>query len=132
MLPPDRKILVDNFNQPYIEVTEEDLKRSGNNPPIITVGARAMQKHAGRSSEGFWGPQKGLNDKQRNDSAVRTVNKLMSDCIWINIHSFNRQSTSFVLEIREQKGYGARWTLGTNSFRGLIEPQIQNGHDKKW
>lgn len=25
------------------------------NPPTLTVGARAMQKHAPRSLEGFWG-----------------------------------------------------------------------------
>lgn len=42
MLPPDRKSLIDSFNRLYTVLTEEELKRSGNNPPIITVGARAI------------------------------------------------------------------------------------------
>lgn len=36
------------------------------------------------------------------------------------------------MEIRESKGYGARWTLDGYEFRGLVEPQIEGGHDKKW
>ena len=46
ILPPDRNTLLQSFSRLYIVLTEEELKRSGNNPPIITVGARAMQKHA--------------------------------------------------------------------------------------
>lgn len=42
VLPPERASLVEAFMKPYIVLTEEELKRSGNNPPIITVGARAM------------------------------------------------------------------------------------------
>lgn len=42
ILPPERQQLIDAFTRLYIVVTEEELKRSGNNPPIITVGARAM------------------------------------------------------------------------------------------
>ncbi|CDW83132.1 UNKNOWN [Stylonychia lemnae] len=132
LLPPERKSLVDSFTRLYMVQTEDELKRSGNNPPIITVGARAMQKHAPRSSEGFWGPQSGLNDRQRNENAVKTVNKVLNECIWINIHTFNSKSTINILEIRESKGYGARWSLDGCEFRGLVEPQISGGHDKKW
>lgn len=42
ILPPDRKSLIDSFTRLFLVLTEEELKRSGNNPPIITVGARAM------------------------------------------------------------------------------------------
>ena len=56
----------------------------------------------------------------------------MNECVWINIHTFNLKSTSLILEIRESKGYGARWTLDGNEFRGLVEPQFEGGHDKKW
>ena len=55
-LPPDRKPLIESFSKLYTVLTEEQLLRNPNNPPILTVGARAMQKHAPRSSEGYWGP----------------------------------------------------------------------------
>ena len=91
-----------------------------------------MQKHAPRSSEGYWGPQSGLNDKQRNDNALKTINKILDECVWINIHTLNTKNTTLMLEVREAKGYGARWALDLNEFRGLVEPQIEGGHDKKW
>lgn len=81
-----------------------------------------MQKHAPRSSESFWGPSSGLNDKQRNENAVKTMNKILNECIWINIHTFNSKSTIIILEARESKGYGARWTIEGCEFRGLVEP----------
>jgi len=33
------------------------------NPPILTVGARAVQKHAQRSTDSFWGPAGGISEK---------------------------------------------------------------------
>ena len=54
-LPPDRNCLIDGFTRMYTILTEEELRRNPYNPPILTVGARAMQKHAHRSTEGFWG-----------------------------------------------------------------------------
>jgi len=73
-----------------------------------------------------------LNDKQRNELAIRTLNKILDECVWFNIHTFNSKSTSIILEIRETKGYGGRWTLEGCEFRGLVEPNIDNGHQKKW
>lgn len=61
-MPPDRKTLLDNFTRLHTVLSEEDLKRNPN-PPMLTVGARAMQKHAPRSLDGFWGKQDGLNEK---------------------------------------------------------------------
>ena len=40
------------------------------NAPLLTVGARACQKHAVRRAhnpeESFWGPHQGVSEKQRN------------------------------------------------------------------
>jgi hypothetical protein len=43
-------------------MTEDEYKRNPN-PPLLTVGARAVQKHSPRSLEGFWGEMSGLNEK---------------------------------------------------------------------
>ncbi len=90
-----------------------------------------MQKHAPRSSEGFWGEQNGLTEKQRNDNSLKIINRILDECIWINIHTFNPKSIQIILEVRETKGYGARWAIECD-FRGLVEPQVEGGHSKKW
>lgn len=54
-VPPERKNLIDSFIKLHTVLTEEERQRNPNNPSVLTVGARAMQKHAPRSSEGFWG-----------------------------------------------------------------------------
>jgi hypothetical protein len=41
-------------------LTPEELSRLDNkNLPQLSVGARALSKHAHRSSEGFWGELRG-------------------------------------------------------------------------
>lgn len=90
-----------------------------------------MQKHAHRSSKGFWGQQNGLGEKQRNENSNKIINKLLDEVVWINIHTLNSKSTLLILEIREMKGYGARWSVDCE-FRGLVEPQMDHGHEKKW
>jgi hypothetical protein len=46
-------------------LTEEErirLKKLKNLPSKLTVGARALCKHAHRSSEGFWGDPRGTEN----------------------------------------------------------------------
>ena len=112
-------------------MTEEEQRRNPHNPSVLTMGARAMQKHSHRSSEGFWGQQNGLTEKQRNEQSLKILNRLLDQCIWINIHTLNSKSVQIILEVRESKGYGGRWTIECE-FRGLVEPQMEGGHDKKW
>jgi hypothetical protein len=52
--------------------------------------------------------------------AIDVFNKLLDDCIWINIHYLPHSNK--VVEIRNKKGYGIRWNLN-GEFRGLIEPE---------
>jgi len=121
-LPPDRACLVDGFTRLYTILSEEELRRNLHNPSQLTIGARAMQKHAHRSSEGFWGQQNGLSEKQRNENSLKTLNTMLDECIWINIHTFNPKTVQIILEVRESKGYGARWGVIDCEFRGLVEP----------
>lgn len=51
---PTKTTLLQSFNKLNTILNEDDLKRL-KNPPKLTVGARALTKHAHRSSEGFWG-----------------------------------------------------------------------------
>jgi len=43
------------------------------NPPKLTVGARALCKHANRSEGGFWPKATGLSEEARNSNALQTV-----------------------------------------------------------
>ncbi|TNV86280.1 hypothetical protein FGO68_gene16032 [Halteria grandinella] len=97
-----------------------------------------MQKHAPRSSDNFWGQQNGLTEKQRNEQSLKILNRILEQCIWINIHTLNPKSVQIILEVREgMKGYGGRWAVTISpgeicEFRGLVEPHIEEGHAKKW
>lgn len=71
---------------------EEELKRL-KYPPRLTVGARALMKHAHRSSEGFWGCIKG-SEEQKNEMAEAIARLIIDECIWINAHILLRANTS--------------------------------------
>jgi hypothetical protein len=49
-------------------MTVEERRRRLNPPSRLTVGARGLTKHAHRSSEGFWGENRGT-ELQKNDNA---------------------------------------------------------------
>jgi hypothetical protein len=36
-----------------------------------------------------------------------------------------------IIELRIKEGYGIRWET-TGAFRGFLEPQMENGHEKGW
>ena len=46
------------------------------NPSMLTVGARALSKHAHRSSEGFWGGVKGT-EGEKNDHASNVAKGIL-------------------------------------------------------
>ena len=97
-------------------------------PPRLTVGARALCKHAHRSSEGFWGVIKGT-EAEKNEMAQKTAVSILKECIWVNAHILPH--SEHIIECRNEKGYGIRWTI-KGEFRGFLEPQMEGGHDKKW
>ena len=97
------------LNQPNVERKQRSF---------LTVGARALQKHAHRSSEGFWGDGTGSESK-RNDDAKRIITQIIEECEWINVHTLPH--SEYVVEIRIRIGYGIRWTTA-GVFRGFLEP----------
>lgn len=125
-LPPSITILSSNFLEQH---TKEP---SPNNPkakiPILTVGARALCKHSHRASEGFWPDAKG-GDSIKNQKAETMLKMFFEKCIWINIHGLPHEIA--IIELRIDKGYGIRWQID-GMFRGFLEPQMENGHEKGW
>jgi len=53
----------------------------------------------------------------------------MDTCVWINFHILPHEE--HILELRVKEGYGIRWT-DQAVFRGLLEPQMEGGHENKW
>lgn len=95
----------------------------------LTVGARALTKHCNRSSELFWGVCTGT-EANKNRHSLEILRKVLCECCWINVHTLPHQV--FVLEIRNEAGYGMRWSRDGKSFRGFLEPQMENGHEVGW
>ena len=106
----------------------------------LTVAGRARCKHAHRGSQDdFFGEVTG-GTRQKNEAAERVLVKILRDAAWINIH----RSTGIdetVLEVRVAAGFGARWTADWSldpakptavAFRGFLEPNQIDGHQKRW
>eukprot|EP00538_Stauroneis_constricta_P000772 CAMPEP_0119569628 /NCGR_PEP_ID=MMETSP1352-20130426/42209_1 /TAXON_ID=265584 /ORGANISM="Stauroneis constricta, Strain CCMP1120" /LENGTH=523 /DNA_ID=CAMNT_0007619209 /DNA_START=252 /DNA_END=1820 /DNA_ORIENTATION=+ len=122
----------------------------------ISLAARARSKHAHRGSEQFFGEARGSQQKQNEDS-YRILQNMLLTTVWINVHTFGGcEEDEPVLEIRVPSGYGARWKFVNNDidadangntnhqpsslvlrqrtvqFRGFLEPQMEDGHQKGW
>ena len=129
-LPPEKNQLILQFNRLHTVLTDEQL--CGNsNPPILTVGARAIQKHMMRANGAFWGPLFGKSDKKRNDQANKKIRELFARITWINVLTLSRATADqIIVEVRQSEGFGARWDVNY-PFKGLIEPQIEGANAKK-
>uniref|UniRef100_A0A0B6ZPP1 Uncharacterized protein n=1 Tax=Arion vulgaris TaxID=1028688 RepID=A0A0B6ZPP1_9EUPU len=118
MLPPSRKLLVNSFTE----------KHSPNSD--LWVGARALAKHYHRDqSESFWGDCTG-REEAKNNHAFTLLNKVLDNAVWINIHWLPHDV--FIIEARQDQGYGLRWSADGASFRGFLEPQMIDGHEVGW
>ncbi|CAL0322097.1 unnamed protein product [Lupinus luteus] len=119
-LPPSKSTLLASFNLPC----NPNVKSSS-----LTHGARALAKHAGRSSDGYWGSLDG-SDSNKNRLAMNVINHLIEHCCWMNLHAVSPHGVVF--EIRVADGYGARWTEDGSKFIGFLEPYMRDGHSKGW
>ena len=119
--------LLESFNAPH--------ERDGS----MTVGSKAMSKHAPRSKEQWWGKWNG-NNKTKNLRAHEKVVWLLKEAVWMNTHHL--PSGEHIYEARVLEGYGCRWVLpemedqshppSAAFFRGFLEPQTADGHANKW
>lgn len=120
LLPPSSEDLLDASCKLHKPNTKSSL----------TVGARALTKHADRGHSGFYGTIQG-SESAKNEHAEHIVKELIQNAAWINIHNFGGTvATRPVIEVRTEEGYGARWSAlwidAFNpvdvSFRGFLEP----------
>lgn len=112
-----------------------------NSKSQLTVAARALAKHAHRGDEGFFGIIKG-SESEKNYHAEAIVHKIVSQAAWVNIHCFGGiEESRPVIEVRTDRGYGARWSAVWREslfspeeveFRGFLEPQMESGHERRW
>jgi hypothetical protein len=106
----------------------------------LSVAARARSKHAHRGKDQFFGVVSGPAQKQ-NDETQQILMELLQNAAWINVHTFGGNDGDPFLEVRVASGYGARWKADWTtdpirprhvSFRGFLEPQMPDGHERKW
>ncbi|XP_037496503.1 uncharacterized protein LOC105628461 isoform X1 [Jatropha curcas] len=119
-LPPARSTLLSSFTLPY----RPNVKVSS-----LTHGARALAKHAERSSNKYWGILSG-NDTNKNRLAMNVINRLIAACCWSNVHIVPPHGAVF--EIRVADGYGARWSKDGTKFIGFLEPYMEDGYSRGW
>ncbi|XP_071965940.1 uncharacterized protein [Antedon mediterranea] len=118
MLPPARSSLEKSFKQ----------QNSANSQ--LSVGARALAKHCHRDQTASWWGKSTGSEGAKNDHANAIMNCILDQASWINIHCLPHSVVT--LEIRCLEGYGARWTADGTSFRGFLEPQMEDGHSVGW
>ena len=117
-IPLDKNILINKF------------KELNNAKSKLTVGAKALCKHSHRSvTESFWPGQDG-KEIEKNLNAEKMLNLFLDECVWINIHLLPHELV--IIELRIDKGYGIRWQINDGMFRGFLEPQMEDGHEKGW
>eukprot|EP00903_Cladosiphon_okamuranus_P018210 g16751.t1 len=159
-LPPPRRTLLEALNQPHAPAPNLAATRpsspSGGERAVageevgmllphkrrakqkgatvvcnLTMGGRALCKHAVRGKEGWWGPSGGT-EKDKNDRAEKAALRVLAGATWVNLHVFGGGGEDGVFEVREAAGYGARWSTDGLVFRGFLEPHMEDGHDKGW
>ena len=118
MLPPSLSTLLESFRKKHKPNAE------------LSCGARALSKHCHRDSTSqWWGISTG-SKSNKNKHANEVLDKILTDAVWINIHLLPHDVK--VLEVRNQLGYGARWSCDGTKFRGFLEPQMTDGHNVGW
>ena len=118
MLPPSRESLMASFC----------AKHSEKSP--LSVGARALSKHFHRDqSSSWWGDCTG-SELAKNEHALALCNTILDNAVWINVHWLPHDV--FIIETRQEQGYGMRWSADGSMFRGFLEPQMVDGHEVGW
>ena len=85
----------------------------------LSVAARALDKHVGRSAMEWWAPVAGPADV-RNERARTVVESILAGATWWNV--FGHFQHELVYEARLPSGHGARWRLDPLRFVGFLEP----------
>ncbi|XP_022722138.1 uncharacterized protein LOC111279420 [Durio zibethinus] len=125
-LPPPKSTLLSSFTLPY----NPDVKCS-----TLTHGARALAKHADRSSDKYWGNLNGSMTDHLISAvlfpslqiqikiillAMGVITDLITNSSWLNVYIVRPHGAVF--EIRVDEGYGTCWSKAGTKFIGFLEP----------
>lgn len=143
VLLPGAAELLRSFNARHVNVKGGTNALSSS---VLSVGARALAKHANRSTKRKWWGSSSGPEREKNRHANLLAKRMIHDATWINVHILPPSVP--VVELRVAEGYGMRWELifpndsersGTSvlacevgPFRGFLEPQMPDGHEKGW
>ena len=124
VLPPSVLQLVAAFRRRNCDAGSESAA-------TLTVGARALAKHCRRSRDGWWGDGLRGTEAEKNARADAKLVEILAQPAWANVHALPHGV--LVYEVRTEAGYGARWECSPPfSFRGFLEPQMEDGHALGW
>lgn len=109
-LPPSTKELVSAFETSHLGTP-------------LSCGAKALCKHYARLPQHpVWKRPHG-SPQNKSKIAKEHLTTLLSNAVWRNVHTLPHRE--LVYEIRDEKGFGMRWTLypaqNSCSFRGYLE-----------
>lgn len=107
-------------------------------PSPLTVAGRALMKHLGRRPAGwgtcYWGTEAAAaagGDEAKSTAAAAAVARVLTDAVWLNVHTLPGGAQGAVVEARVPGGYGARWAWDAGGggapaggFRGFLEPHV--------
>lgn len=106
MIIPQKSLLEEKYNQPLVVLTEEEKKKR-KSIPLLSVGGKALSKHAHRSSEvttvldiyiqGYWGSDEGP-ELEKNKHAMDILTNILMNATWMNIHGLPHNE--FILEVK--------------------------------
>lgn len=101
-----------DYSLPVLSASDSDntpsvtSKKKFKSVSKLTVGTRALCKHAHRDSSGFWGICQGSEDK-KNELALAKITELLDRCRWINVHRMTGTPEGItIVEIRNEEGGG--------------------------
>ncbi|KAJ9451829.1 hypothetical protein DIPPA_15088 [Diplonema papillatum] len=130
--PPSAGELLQSFNR---------LHPADARPCKLTVGAKALAKHAVRHAS-WWGGELKGGEESKSKLAEEYALRFLLRAAWMNLHMLPHGKPTF--EIRVAEGYGARWWFEQSiadgepasaselHFRGFLEPQSEEGHENRW
>merc|ERR1712173_486870 len=82
---PSAQELMDSFNALHTVRSEDQLAGAKNAAAVaskLSVGARALMKHAVRDAAKFWGDMKG-SEAKKNEMACAKLEYILANCVWV-------------------------------------------------
>ena len=85
----------------------------------LSVGARALAKHAARHPDPWWGEVTG-STQQKSAAADEVIQRILGEPTWWNV--FEHYAHGIVFEARCPSGHGVRWGHDGSKLIGFLEP----------